>query len=60
MVEMLAGALTGGGCSRSGVPRLEQAMFMITIDPRRFQSDDAFATEVQQYIEFVKSNSRTV
>ncbi len=59
MVEMLAGALTGGGCSRSNVPRLEQAMFTITIDPRRFQSDDAFASEVQQYIDFVKS-SRTV
>ncbi|HVU88969.1 MAG TPA: malate/lactate/ureidoglycolate dehydrogenase [Pirellulales bacterium] len=59
MVEMLAGALTGGGCSRSNVPRLEQAMFTITIDPHRFQSEDAFAKEVQQYIDFVKS-SRTV
>jgi len=59
MVEMLAGALTGGGCSRLGVPRLEQAMFTITIDPRKFQSEDTFAGEVRQYIDFVKS-SRTV
>jgi uncharacterized oxidoreductase len=59
MVEMLAGALTGGGCSRLGIPRLEQAMLTITIDPRRFQPEDAFAAEVRQYIEFVKS-SRTV
>ena len=59
MVEMLAGALTGGGCSRLGVPRLEQAMFTIAIDPRKFQPEEAFATEVRQYIEFVKS-SRTV
>ena len=59
MVEMLAGALTGGGCSRLGVPRLEQAMLTITIDPRKFQPEDAFAAEISQYIEFVKS-SRTV
>lgn len=58
MVEMLAGALTGGGCSRLGVPRLEQAMFTITIDPRKFQPEEAFAAEVRQYIDFVKS-SRT-
>jgi hydroxycarboxylate dehydrogenase B len=59
MVEMLAGALTGGGCSRTGVPRLEQAMFTITIDPLKFQNEDTFANEVRQYIDFVKS-SRTV
>jgi uncharacterized oxidoreductase len=59
MVEMLAGALTGGGCSRLGVPRLEQAMLTIAIDPRKFQPEDAFAAEVRQYIDFVKS-SRTV
>ena len=33
MVEMLAGALTGGGCSRLGLSQLEQALFTITIDP---------------------------
>ncbi len=59
MVEMLAGALTGGGCSRRGVPQLEQAMLSITIDPRKFQPADTFAAEVQQYVDFVKS-SRTV
>ena len=56
---MLAGALTGGGCSRLGVPQLEQAMLTVVLDPRRFQAEDAFAAEVRQYIDFVKS-SRTV
>ncbi|MBI2825333.1 MAG: malate/lactate/ureidoglycolate dehydrogenase [Planctomycetia bacterium] len=59
MVEMLAGALTGGGCSKLGVPRLEQAMLSVLLDPRKFQAEDVFATEVRRYIEFVKS-SRTV
>jgi uncharacterized oxidoreductase len=55
MVEMLAGALTGGGCSASGLPRLEQAMFMLALDPGKFQPTDAFGAEVTRYIDFVKS-----
>jgi len=55
MVEMLAGALTGGGCSASGLPRLEQAMFMLALDPGKFQPTDAFGGEVTRYIDFVKS-----
>ena len=58
MVEMLAGALTGGGCSKPGVPQLEQAMLTILLDPRKFQGENALAEDVNQFIEFVKS-SRT-
>jgi uncharacterized oxidoreductase len=58
MVEMLAGALTGGGCSKPGVPHLEQSMLTILLDPRKFQAENAFADDISHFIEFVKS-SRT-
>jgi uncharacterized oxidoreductase len=58
-VELLVGALTGGGCSREGMQRLEQSMLSILIDPLRLQTAEALYSEVRRYIDFVKS-SRTV
>ena len=37
ITEILAGALTGGGCSMPGKARMEQGMFSILLDPARFQ-----------------------
>jgi len=59
LVEMLAGALTGGGCSRNGERRVANGMLSIILDPARIQPGDDFAAEIRRYIEFVKS-SRTV
>lgn len=56
MVELLAGALTGGGCSSEGKTRLEQGMLSIYLDPDRLNSHDSFQAEVQRYIDFVKSS----
>ncbi len=58
MVEMLACALTGSGCSSPGKTLLEQGMLSIFIDQRQMPLDDFFGSEVTRYIDFVKS-SRT-
>jgi uncharacterized oxidoreductase len=56
MAELLAGALTGGGCSREGRTRLEQNMLSIFIDPARLRGQDELSAEIQSYIAFVKSS----
>jgi uncharacterized oxidoreductase len=59
IVEVLAGALTGGGCSHFGVDRVSNNMLSIIVDPIAFQSGDAFGTEIRALIEHIKS-SKTV
>ncbi len=59
MIEMLAGALTGGSCSSPQTSRVANGMLSIVIDPDAFASPDDFFPEVQRYVDFVKS-SRTV
>jgi uncharacterized oxidoreductase len=59
LVEVLAGALTGGSCSHFGVDRLANNMLSIFLDPAFFQSTDVFSVEIQSLIAHVKS-SRTV
>lgn len=57
--EVLAGVLTGGGCSREGPTRLEQTMLSVLIDPAKLQSEQTMYEELRRYVEFVKS-SKTV
>lgn len=59
MAELLAGALGGNGCTRPGVPRLANGMLSIYLDPNRFVSAEYFRSEIDEFVEFVKS-SRTV
>ncbi|REJ89625.1 MAG: Ldh family oxidoreductase [Planctomycetota bacterium] len=56
VADLLAGALSGGGCSDEGKDRLEQSMFSVYVDPLRLQSADAFFGEVRRYVDFVKSS----
>ena len=56
MIELLAGALTGGGASAPGITRLEQGMLSILIDPDKIGTREYFNAEVQRYVEFVKSS----
>ena len=58
MVEMLAGLLTGGGCSSEGQDRLEQGMLSVFIDPSHLPLEDFLTTEANRYIEFVKNSKR--
>jgi uncharacterized oxidoreductase len=55
IAEILAGALTGSGCSQPGKTRLEQGMLSIILDPAVFQVQDQFLDEVKCFIDFVKS-----
>jgi uncharacterized oxidoreductase len=59
LCEILAGALTGGGCSNpQNADRVINGMLSIFLDPRFFQSDQAFAAEIQRFIAWVKSSEK--
>src|SRR5438477_4401599 len=57
MCEILAGALTGGGCAGpSDRARITNGMLSIYMSPAAFGSDAAFADETRRYVEFFKSS----
>lgn len=58
MVELLAGALTGNGCSQQRGSRLEQGMLSIYLDPARVERGGGFHAEASEFVRWVKS-SRT-
>ena len=55
VTEILAGALTGGGCTQPGKSRLEQGMLTIIIDPARLVERNEFFDEIRRYVDFVRS-----
>ena len=55
MCELLAGALTGGGCGQAGHRTLENNMLSILLDPARFGTEELLWPELDRYIAFVKS-----
>jgi uncharacterized oxidoreductase len=59
VAEVLAGALTGGGCSHFGVDRLANNMLSILFDPAFFRSAGDFSEEIRGLIAHVKS-ARTI
>ena len=60
LCEVLAGALTGGGCSNpANAGRVVNGMFSIILDPARFQTDANFAAELERFIAWVKSSAKT-
>jgi uncharacterized oxidoreductase len=60
VAEVLAGALTGSGCSDPrSTARLLNGMLAILLDPGRFGPLDQFAGEVRRFIDFVKSSRTT-
>jgi uncharacterized oxidoreductase len=59
LAEVLAGALTGGGCSHFGVDRVANNMFSLGIDPAFLRSSPDFSAEIDRFIAHVKS-ARTV
>lgn len=59
VAEILAGALTGGGCSEPGKTVLEQGMLSIYVDPSRLGSTGPLFEEVRRYVDFVKSSRPT-
>lgn len=59
LVEVLAGALTGSGCSTPGAARLHNGMLAILLDPQRFVGTGEFGDDLRRFIAFVKSSRTT-
>jgi uncharacterized oxidoreductase len=57
MCEILAGALTGGGCAGPGErSRITNGMLSIYMSPAAFGSEAAFADQMRGYVDFFKSS----
>jgi uncharacterized oxidoreductase len=58
MCDLMAGALTGGGCSRppETAARFSSGMLSILIAPQAYGDSSAIGAEIRRYLEFVKSS----
>jgi len=59
LCEVLAGALSGGGCSNPANPNARgvvNGMFTLLLDPDTFVGAEAFAAEIRRFIEWVKAS----
>jgi uncharacterized oxidoreductase len=56
-IDILSGALGGGGCSRENAERIGNGVFLMAIDIQAFTGTDDFKIEVDTFIKFLK-NSR--
>ena len=54
--DILAGALSGGGCSRPDTTRVANAFTAIVMAPELIRSSDAFEADVDGLIAWVKSS----
>ena len=61
--EILAGALTGGGChheARPDVGRIHNNMLSIVVDPRRVGDSSAILAEVEQHVAWTRASRPAV
>ena len=56
MTDLLAGILTGGGCTAPGVRHLANNMLSIYIDPSSFADQDYLAQETERFMAWVKAS----
>ena len=56
VIDILAGALSGAGCSRDGATRIGNGFLAIVIQPERLRGTDAFYGDVDGLVEHVKSS----
>jgi len=54
--EVFAGALTGAGCSKSGVSRVANGFMAFLLDPAAFCGTDFYTTEIEALGRFIKSS----
>ena len=54
--EVMAGALTGAGCSKPGVERVANGFMAFLLDPVAFCGQEFFETELGQLAKWVKSS----
>jgi uncharacterized oxidoreductase len=55
MVEILAGALSGGGCCREEVVPARDGVLLIALDVDKFAGREAFDHHVQELVAYIKS-----
>lgn len=58
IAEVLAGALTGGGCSDPKVTRVVNSMLTVLIAPSFFGSEEDFYQDVEHFVAYVKSSKK--
>lgn len=58
IVDILAGALTSAGCSRSEDARVGNGLFVLVINVESFREFPGFSAEIAQFIEYLKSAKR--
>lgn len=58
IVDILAGALTGAGCSRSEAARVGNGLFVLVINVGSFREFPGFSAEICRFIEYLKSAKR--
>lgn len=58
ILDILAGALSGAGCSRADAPRFGNAIFIFVINIENFINADGFKEHVDGLIEYVKSSPK--
>ncbi len=56
--DILAGALSGAGCTREGVTRVGNSFWVTIIDPDRVRGRAAFDEDVRNLVEWVKSSRK--
>jgi uncharacterized oxidoreductase len=57
VTDILAGALSGAGCSRKDADRVGNAFLVFVIDIDRLRGKEPFYADVEQLVEYVKSSA---
>jgi uncharacterized oxidoreductase len=57
VTDILAGALSGAGCSRKDADRVGNAFLVFVIDVDRLRGEEPFYADVEQLVEYVKSSA---
>ena len=58
IVDILAGALTGAGCSQGGEARVGNGLFVLVINIASFREFPGFSAEIERFIGYLKSAKR--
>ena len=58
IVDILAGALTGAGCSRNEDARVGNGLFVLVINVSSFREFPGFSAEIERFIAYLKSAKR--
>lgn len=60
IVDILAGALTGAGCSRSEDARVGNGLFVHVMNVASFREFPGFSAEIESFVDYIKSAKRVL